>query len=130
MDNIETILVVDSNMVLLDLDREILTLLGYEVLTASSGEEAVEIHASTDKYIPLAMLDMAVQGIDVLDTIRVLRSRDPAIRTIISSVLHPSTKVLSQFEEEVDAFILKPYGIDRLDREVRRLLDERSKETA
>ncbi len=119
----EPILIVDDEPLLLDLGREILSLHGYRVLTASSGEEALEVHRQADDRIPLAILDMAMPGMSGLETMRALREKDPSMRAIISSGFHPSEKVREVLGDEVDAFINKPYNIERMTREVRRLLD-------
>lgn len=119
----ETILLVDDEWLLLDLAREILSLQGYRIITASSGEEAVEIMESSDERIPLVILDMAMPGMNGLETLRAIRAREPGIRAIISSGFHASKKMRQVVGAEVDAFINKPYEIDHLVREVRRLLD-------
>ncbi|MFO7768382.1 MAG: response regulator [bacterium] len=119
----EQILIVDDEPLLLDLGREILSLHGYRVLTASSGEEALEVHEGASGPVPLAILDMAMPGMSGLETMRALRKRDPSLRIIISSGFHPAEKVRNVLGEEVDAFINKPYNIERMTREVRRILD-------
>lgn len=120
----ETILLVDDEALLLELGREILSLHGYNVMAASSGEEAVDIVQSSCERIPLAILDMSMPGMNGLETIRALRAHDPDIRAIISSGFHPSRKMKDTLSEEVDAFINKPYEINHLAREVRRLLND------
>lgn len=120
----EPILLVDDEPLLLELGREILSLHGYQVLTATSGQEALEVHQAASRRIPLAILDMAMPGMSGLETMRALRERDPAMRAIISSGFHPSQKVRQVLDHEVDAFINKPYNIERMTREVRRILDD------
>lgn len=119
----ETILLVDDEWLLLDLAREILSLQGYSIVTASSGEEAVETIISSEEQIPLVILDMAMPGMNGLETLRAIRAHDPDIRAIISSGFHASKKMREVVGAEVDAFVNKPYEIDHLVREVRRLLD-------
>ncbi len=120
----ETILMVDDEPLLLELGCEILSLHGYRVVTAASGEEALKAHQASPEPIPLAILDMAMPGMSGLETIRALRQRDPAIKVILSSGFHPSSRVESLLGTEVDAFVNKPYEIPHLTAEVRRLLDQ------
>jgi two-component system cell cycle sensor histidine kinase/response regulator CckA len=122
----ETILMVDDEPLLLELGCEILSLHGYQVITAASGEEALKAHQASPVPIPLAILDMAMPGMSGLETIRALRQRDPAIKVILSSGFHPSSRVESLLGSEVDAFVNKPYEIPHLTAEVRRLLDQDS----
>ena len=119
----ETLLLVDDEPILLELGKEILALNGYTVITALSGEEALQAQVTSKEPIPLAILDLAMPGINGLETLRRLRDRNPAIKAILSSGFHPSPKMESLLASEVDAFINKPYEIDALAREVRRLLD-------
>lgn len=119
----ETILLVDDETLLLDLGREILSLQGYNVVTASTGEEAVDVFLSSNGRIPLAILDMAMPGMSGIETLRAIREQDPEVRAIISSGFHASEKMKKVLESEVDAFINKPYEIDHLTSEVRRVLD-------
>jgi len=126
----EPILLVDDEPLLLELGREILSLHGYQVLTATSGQEALEVHQRASRRIPLAILDMAMPGMSGLETMRALRKRDPAMRAIISSGFHPSRKVREVLDHEVDAFINKPYNIERMTREVRRILDDWNEDPA
>lgn len=119
----ETILLVDDETLLLELGREILSLQGYNVITASTGEEAVDVFVSSNGRIPLAILDMAMPGMSGIETLRAIRTQDPEVRAIISSGFHTSEKMKKVLEGEVDAFINKPYEIDHLTREVRRVLD-------
>ena len=119
----ETILLVDDEVLLLDLAREILTQQGYSIIPASSGEEAVEIIRSSDEQIPLVILDMAMPGMNGLETLRAIRVHEPGIRAIISSGFHASQKMREVLNDEVDVFVNKPYEIDHLVREVRHILD-------
>ncbi len=122
----ETILLVDDEPLLLELGTEILELHGYSVIPAASGEEAVDIFQRAPERIPLAILDMAMPGMNGLETLRTLRQSDPELRAIISSGFHTSRKMKDLLGTEVDAFVNKPYEIDALTRKVRTLLDARS----
>lgn len=125
----ETVLIVDDDLMVLQLGQEVLNLYGYEVLTASSEEEALEIHASADNRIALAILDLTLAGgREGLEIAKVLRSHDPAIKTIISSGFDLSCEALDQFESIVDTYLYKPYEMHALAGEVERLLAERAKE--
>ncbi len=120
----ETVLIVDDDYVLQSLGRDILLLQGYEVLTAGSGLEAVRIIKSHPRRVKLVILNIAMSGMGGLETTKTLRTCDPAIKTIISSSFHPSRKVIDQLGSYVDAFLNKPYEVDRMITEVRRLLND------
>ena len=54
----ETILLVDDEETIRDLGKEILTTLGYKVLTASNGREALAVYANVQDDVSLVVLDL------------------------------------------------------------------------
>jgi len=117
-------MIVDDDCVLQRLGREILSLHGYDVLTASSGQEAIRILNSHPGRIRLVILNIAMSGMGGLETSRALHSYDPSIKTIISSSFHPSREMIDRLGTRIDAFLNKPYEVDRMVSEVERLLTE------
>ena len=60
----ETILFVDDEDVIIDVNREILESLGYKVVAAKSGQEALEVYRKLQSKISLIILDMIMPGMD------------------------------------------------------------------
>jgi two-component system cell cycle sensor histidine kinase/response regulator CckA len=60
----ETILLVDDESVVIDVGKEMLEKLGYDVLTAKSGKDAVAIFSKESERIDLIILDMIMPGMD------------------------------------------------------------------
>jgi two-component system, cell cycle sensor histidine kinase and response regulator CckA len=112
----KTILLVDDEEDVLDVGSGLLKALGYRVLTARSGKEAVEILREYFGRIDLVLLDMVMPGIGGSETYDRLKEIDPHIKVILSSgygIDGEATKVLGK---GCDGFIQKPFRIRELSR--------------
>ncbi len=80
-----TILVVEDDPTLRRVSRKLLEKLGYRVLEASSGEQALEIYAKRRPEIDLVFLDMVMPGLNGLQTLERLRALDPQVKVLLCS---------------------------------------------
>lgn len=120
----ETILLVDDEEMIIDVGRDVLEKLGYEVLTAKSGKEAIEIYRTNQKKIDMVILDMVMPEIGGGDTYDKLRDVNPDIKVLLSSgysIDGQADKILSR---GCDGFIQKPFDIKFLSLEIRKILDQ------
>jgi len=119
----ETILVAEDNDGVLDLIEAVLTSLGYKVIAARDGEEAIakfKLHSNT---ISLVLLDMQMpkaSGQEVYESIRRIKSDASVILT--SGYVGPETELLLSKSGKV-ALLPKPFSPTALGRKVRELLD-------
>ena len=60
----ETILLVDDEEVIINVGKEILQTLGYKVITASGGYEAIEVFRTRKREIALVILDMIMPDLE------------------------------------------------------------------
>jgi two-component system cell cycle sensor histidine kinase/response regulator CckA len=123
----EAVLLVDDEDMILDVGRDLLEKLGYEVLTAKSGIEAVEIYKTNRKKIDIVILDMVMPKMGGGDVYEKLKDIDPAIKVLLSSgysIDGQAGKILSR---GCDGFIQKPFDVKSLSLEIRRILDNNSK---
>lgn len=81
----ETLLVVDDERQLADSTREMLDHLGYRVLVAYSGEEALEMVRESAETIDLIVTDMIMPGMSGLDLLSKVKAISPDTRVIITS---------------------------------------------
>ena len=72
----QRILVVEDNALNLKLVRDVLTVSGYEVVEAQSGEEGVALAGTCDP--DLVLMDLQLPGIDGYEALRLLR-KDPRL---------------------------------------------------
>lgn len=78
-----TILFVDDEPTLLDVRRLIFEFMGYSVLTAESGEEALEVLRLND--VDAVVVDYLMPGMDGEETARRIRRLDADLPIILSS---------------------------------------------
>src|SRR5210317_1144705 len=119
----ETVLAVDDDPAMLELVEELLTPMGYQVLSAASGEEALEMMASQERKIDLLLTDVMLPGIKGQDLARQLLLHCPDVNILfMSGYLCPSMAHKGS-EPRFEAFIQKPFAPNSLLRKMRKLLD-------
>jgi two-component system, cell cycle sensor histidine kinase and response regulator CckA len=125
----ETVLVAEDEEALRRLARDILEGLGYKVLLASDGEDALEVYEANRERIDLLLMDVVMPrlgGAEAAERIRAAGGRAP----VIFVTGYSAETVQSRFVEEnkaindmAAAVIQKPYGVESLGRAVRHALD-------
>ncbi|MDJ0886504.1 MAG: response regulator [Desulfobacterales bacterium] len=118
----ETILVVDDVADQRDIARRMLGKLGYTVVTAASGEEAVA-YLSTNK-VDLVVLDMIMPpGIDGLETYRRIVTHHPGQKAVVASGFSENERVSALQELGAGEYLRKPYSLEKIGLAVRHELD-------
>jgi two-component system KDP operon response regulator KdpE len=109
--NTATILVVDDEPQLRRTMRATLTDLGYTVIEARSGEEALEMlrHESVE----LVLLDLNMPGIGGLETCRAIRESSD-VPIIVLSVRNTERDKVEVLDAGANDYVTKPYGIQEL----------------
>jgi CheY-like chemotaxis protein len=120
------ILVVEDNALNLKLVRDILQLVGHDVLEARSGEEGVEMARRCAPH--LVLMDLQLPGIDGVEALRVLRSDD---RTAAIPVVAVTAFAMKADRERVgregfDGYLAKPISIRDLPTQVNQFLSRPS----
>lgn len=106
-----TILVVDDEPQLRRAMKATLTDLGYSVIEAKTGEEALE---SLRRETPdLVLLDLNMPGIGGLETCRAIRENSD-VPIIILSVRNTEREKVQALDAGADDFVTKPFGIQEL----------------
>jgi CheY-like chemotaxis protein len=116
------ILVVDDNEVNLSLIAKILGLEGYQVMTACSGDEAIQsvMHQMPD----LAVLDIRMPGMDGFDLCRKLR-RPPFNASwpiLMLTAMNPEIEKLEALEAGANDIWSKPFNMDLFRKRIGELL--------
>ena len=119
----ETILVVDDEDTIRMLVKDILEDIGYHVLAAADGLEALEIYRGKTAQIDLVILDMTMPVMGGRETFEKLKELNPDVRAILSTGYSEDDRARQMLAMGVKAFVQKPYRIDDLASAVRRILD-------
>lgn len=119
----ETVLAVDDDQTMLDLLEEVLRPLGYNVLSASSGEEALEVASEHQDEIDLLLTDVILPGIKGQDLAKQLLNRCPGVNVLFMSGYLCPSMAHNDSDQGFEAFIQKPFSPNALLRKIRKLLD-------
>ena len=113
----ETILMVDDEDLLLTMGQMVLSSYGYDVLTANSGQKALEILSTNRKPIDLVITDLVMPNMSGRELIEHIRALSPHSRVITSSGI-----VRSSDSGEDDSYLQKPFTSQDLLRKVKAVL--------
>ena len=114
-----TILLVDDEELVRRSARRVLEKIGFRVLEAKNGAEAVELVASEKAHISLVILDVIMPVMDGAEAFRLMRQIDPQIPVLVSSGYSREGKVDELLQKGASGFIEKPYDIAELADHVR-----------
>ena len=118
-----TVLVVDDEQVIRNLTRNILIREGFEVILAESGLQACKTFEQKRAQIDLVLLDMIMPDMDGKETYKRLRTILPDVRVVFSTGYSMNDPRLHVSSDEKTGFVQKPYSIDILISEVKRVLN-------
>ncbi|MCB2188882.1 MAG: PAS domain S-box protein [Deltaproteobacteria bacterium] len=118
----EMVLLVDDEESIRYLGREILTEWGYQVLTAASGEEALEIYATAERRPELVILDLGMPGMGGAKALRQLRRFDPQVKVLVATGYNLSAEERHGELAAAAGFLRKPYRASQLLEKVVRVL--------
>jgi PAS domain S-box-containing protein len=120
----ETILVAEDESLIRDLLKERFGELGYTVLLAENGAEAVELFARNQAGIDLVILDVVMPKLGGPDVLARIESMKPGIKALFVSGHAPeSVRLPEHLQTRGRAFLAKPFSFDALSLMVRKLLD-------
>jgi PAS domain S-box-containing protein len=127
---VETILVVDDEPNILEVTEEMLQAMGYHVLTAPNGREAVSIFEKNGHTVDLTILDMIMPGLSGGETFDRIKKIRPEARVLLSSGYSIKGEAQKIMDRGCDGFIQKPYNLEKLSGKLQQILGRMETETA
>jgi two-component system cell cycle sensor histidine kinase/response regulator CckA len=119
----ETILFVDDEEEILRVGVRILEGLGYKVLTAADGQEALDLYRQRRDLIDLVILDYVMPGMGGREVFDHLRRIDPQAKILLSSGYGSTDQVAALLQQGCNGFIQKPYDTRQMSRKIREIMD-------
>ncbi len=119
----ETILLVDDEEMIIEVNQEILKALGYKTMIARSGKEAVELYKSNQEKINMVIMDMIIPGMSGKEFYDNLKKIDPELKVLLSSGYSISGQAAEILERGCNGFIQKPFKLRELSVKIREVLD-------
>lgn len=118
-----TILVVEDNPFVAELERSFLESSGYEVVMAFNGKEALEIYRKKKEKIALVIMDLIMPEMSGKDCLMELLKINPSVRVLIVSGYTQEDELRRQISPHIKGFMRKPHRMSELFRAVRSALD-------
>ena len=115
------ILFADDDALCLDVGVKILQKLGYSVLQARDGQEALEVFESNKNTVDLVILDMRMpyNGGRAFDQLKQIKSD---VKILIASGYTEDQQIRAMFEQGCIGFIQKPFSINVLSKKITKAL--------
>lgn len=120
----ETILLVEDEEMLRSLAKMVLKGKGYNVVTASDGEEAVRMFMLRKNDIALVLSDMGLPKLNGYDVLKQVKHINPSVKFIIASGYIEPVERSEILKSGARDFIQKPYVPNEMLRKIREVLDE------
>ena len=122
----ETILAVDDENIIIRTITESLGSLGYHVISAADGCEAVKLFVENKSKIDLIILDLMMPAMNGYEAFKEIKAMDPGTKIILCTGYVADDSVQDMLNNGVKGLLKKPYRIEDLSRAVRLVLDEQA----
>ncbi len=119
----ETILVVDDDELIRELGFRILSKLGYKVILASNGKEALEIFRKQKREISLILMDLIMPEMGGKPCLEEILKIDPKAKILIASGVSARSHVIDIDESGAKGIVNKPFDMTELFTAIRETLD-------
>ncbi len=120
-----TILLVDDEDSVRAVGARILERLGYKVILAATGQQALNLMQERHEPIDLIVLDMIMPGLSGRETFYRLKEIDPEVKVMLYSAHSMDEDVHLMLEKGALGFIQKPYRIAALSQKIAEMLGSR-----
>jgi two-component system cell cycle sensor histidine kinase/response regulator CckA len=120
----ETILLVEDEAPVLEAITAMLEHLGYRVLTATNGQEALAIYLKHEAEIALVLSDMIMPDIGGEELYNTLAAKYPEVKMVIISGYPLGEMEQSNLHQGIAGWIQKPVSVGLLSQTVAHALDE------
>jgi len=121
----ETVLLVDDEDIIIEIAQQILETLGYKVLLARGGKEAIDVYTENREEIDFVILDMIMPDMGGGDTFDNLRRINPDLKVLLSSGYSIDGQATEILERGCNGFLQKPFNMWDLSKKIREILEKK-----
>ena len=118
-----TILMIEDEDVVVEVTQAMLEMLGYRVMVAKTGKDAIHIAETSDGQIDLALLDIKLPDIDGRNLYPLIMKARPDLKVVVFSgysIDGPAREILDAGAQD---FIQKPFSIATLSEKLKEVLE-------
>ena len=119
-----TVLIVDDEKFVLDVEALMMEKMGFHTLKASSPEKAYRIYELEKDNIDLVILDMIMPGDNGAEAYQKLKKINSGIKVLVSSGFWCDAQVKKILNDKQNSFIQKPFKYEELNEKVDSILSE------
>ena len=120
-----TILLIDDEDMILDIGDELLRELGYTVLIARSGAEAIGIYKQNHPTVDLVIMDMIMPGMGGGEAFDRLKEINPEAKVLLSSGYSINGQATKILQRGCDGFIQKPFNMKQLSEKIHQIIGKK-----
>ncbi|MBW1862265.1 MAG: response regulator [Deltaproteobacteria bacterium] len=124
LEGTEMVLFIDDEGMIIDVGKQLLEKMGYTVLVARSGKEAIETYKGNKDKISMTILDMVMPGMSGGEAYDKLKDINPDIKVLLSSGYSRNSQATEILDRGCNGFIQKPFSMKGLSQKLREILDK------
>ncbi|MGD9382966.1 MAG: PAS domain S-box protein [Desulfobacterales bacterium] len=120
----KTILLVDDEEIVIDVGSQLLKKLGYNVIEAGNGKEAIQLFGEWRDKIDIVILDMIMPDIGGGEVYDRIKEIDPQVKVLLSSGYSIDGQATDILKRGCNSFIQKPFNMTTLSKKIREVLNK------
>jgi two-component system cell cycle sensor histidine kinase/response regulator CckA len=124
LEGTETVLLVDDEEPVLEVGRDLLKAMGYRVLIARDGREAVRVYRKNKRIVDIVILDIVMPTMGGGATYDLLKQINQDVKVLLSSGYSINGEATDILERGCNGFIQKPFSMKELSGAIRKVLQK------
>ena len=121
----ETILLVDDEEMIRKVGQKLLERLGYQVLTATDGKDAIRVYEKNQDIIDMVILDMVMPNMGGGQAFDGLKEINPNVKVLLSSGYSIDGEATEILKRGCNGFIQKAFNMKELSEKIREVLEKK-----
>ena len=123
----ETLLFAEDHDGMRETTSDSLSEMGYHLLVAKNGAEAVELFNAYRDQIDLAILDVVMPGMGGPEALAQMRRSRPGLLGLFMTGYASGAELIAQLDSESTSLLQKPFGSKQLGAKIREIFDARAR---